>query len=63
MDERYLDEARKENPGLVTYLLSEMDTLQGCKGDNEVIAKIHLMKKTFGGWVVNRVNRLNDSWT
>ncbi len=62
MDEKYLEEAQKENPGLVTYLLSEMDALKSCKGDADVIAKIHMMKKTFGGWVgrpgVNSLNGL-----
>lgn len=53
VDEKYLDEAQKENPGLVTYLLSEVEELKRCQGDNDVISKIHMMKKAFGGWVRN----------
>lgn len=60
MDEKYLEEAQKENPGLVTYLISEMDALQSCKNDADIITKIHMMKKTFGGWVRRpAVNCLN----
>lgn len=51
MDERYLEEAQRENPGLVTYLLSEIDILQPCRNDTDTLKKIHMIKKEFGGWI------------
>ena len=51
MDEQYLEEAQAQNPGLVTYLLSEVDFLQPVKDEPEILRKIHLLKKEFGGWV------------
>ncbi len=59
MDEKYLAEAQKENPGLVTYLLSEMDEIKRGRGDNDVITKIHMVKKAFGGWLKCPMDTLN----
>lgn len=47
----HLDEAQAAHPGLVTYLLEEMDLLPPAS-DVESLKKVHLLKKKFGGWMV-----------
>jgi len=51
VDPAYLKEAEIENPGLVIYTLSEIDALTPFEHDVEFRRKIHLAKKTFGGFV------------
>ena len=50
MDRAHLQEAQAANPGLVTYLLEEMDLLPPAS-DVESLKKIHALKKKFGGWM------------
>ena len=52
MDPKYLEEAQTKNPGLVTYLLSEIEVLQAVRNEPEILKKIHLLKKEFGGWII-----------
>lgn len=51
LDPTCLADAQKENPGLVTYTLAEINTLIPHEHDIEFRKKIHMAKKTFGGWV------------
>jgi hypothetical protein len=51
MDPAFLKDAETENPGLVIYTLSEIDALTPFEQDIEFRRKIHLAKKTFGGFV------------
>ncbi len=51
LDPAFLKEAETENPGLVIYTLSEIDALTPFEHDTEFRRKIHLAKKTFGGFV------------
>ncbi|MCG3204895.1 MAG: hypothetical protein KCHDKBKB_01612 [Elusimicrobia bacterium] len=51
IDPAYLKDAEAENPGLVIYTLSEIDALTPFEHDTEFRRKIHLAKKTFGGFV------------
>jgi hypothetical protein len=53
MDPKYLEEAQKENPGLVTYLLPETEFLHPIRNEPDILKKIHLMKKEFGGFVTS----------
>lgn len=51
LDPAFLKDAETENPGLVIYTLSEIDALTPFEHDIEFRKKIHLAKKTFGGFV------------
>jgi hypothetical protein len=51
LDPEYLKDAETENPGLVIYTSSEIDALTPFEHDIEFRRKIHLAKKTFGGFV------------
>lgn len=51
MDEAYLSQAQKENPGLITYLLEEIEIMKPVRDELDIIKKIHLLKKEFGGFV------------
>ena len=51
IDPAYLKEAETENPGLVIYTLSEIEALTPFEHNIEFRRKIHLAKKTFGGFV------------
>ena len=51
LDPAYLKDAEVENPGLVIYTLPEIDALTPFEHDIEFRRKIHLAKKTFGGFV------------
>lgn len=51
MKPEYLADAEKENTGLVTYLLSEIDALIPHEHDIDFRKKVHMAKKTFGGTV------------
>lgn len=51
LDPAFLKDAETENPGLVIYTISEIDALTPFEHDIEFRRKIHLAKKTFGGFV------------
>ncbi|MFA5138351.1 MAG: hypothetical protein WC728_03880 [Elusimicrobiota bacterium] len=51
IDPACLAEARAENPGLVTYLMSEAELLSPFKNDHEFMRGVHRIKKILGGWV------------
>lgn len=51
MDPIYLKDARAAHPGLVTYLLSEIDLLGPIRDDHDRLRSIHMVKKKVGGWV------------
>lgn len=51
MDRANLQEAQAANPGLVTYLLEEMDLLPPAS-DVGSLKMIHALKRKFGGWMV-----------
>lgn len=43
-------EAQTANPGLVTYLLDELDFLPPAS-DPDALKAVHRLKRRFGGWV------------
>lgn len=51
LDMEYLKDAETQNPGLVIYTLAEIDALTPYEHNIEFRRKIHLAKKTFGGFV------------
>lgn len=51
LDPACLQEARAAHPGLVTYLISEIDLLWPFRDNKDFLKRIHLVKKHLGGWV------------
>ncbi len=53
---KYLKEAREAHPGLVIYLPLELERLRKLEDlpdYPDLIKKIHMMKKSFGGWIAS----------
>ena len=53
---KYLKEAREAHPGLVIYLPLELERLRKLEDVPDypdLIKKIHMMKKSFGGWIAS----------
>jgi hypothetical protein len=54
-EKNHLKEARNAHPGKVVYFPPEIDELRRNKsapGFPQFLRSVHLVKKTFGGWVV-----------
>jgi len=51
IDPACLAEARAENPGMVTWLVSEAELLAPFKDNHDFMRGIHRVKKHLGGWV------------
>jgi hypothetical protein len=51
IDPSCLEEARAENPELVTYMLPEAEMLAPFKNDHEFMLGVHRIKKILGGRV------------
>lgn len=51
LDPACLQEARAAHPGLVTYLISEIDLLWPFRDNKDFLKRIHLVKKHLGGWL------------
>ena len=61
-DKKDLKEARAEHPDKVIYFPPEIEELLN-KADVDYIKAVHLVKKTFGGWIIPKASPLYRRYT